>query len=80
MNTLQTLTQAYEDFHRESWQTLNQSNADVALRRLGRLTADAWPDLLEAMYVLRNKMNPLTNNQENHDRALKVLDALFKEL
>lgn len=34
------------------------------------------PHLIEAVAVLRNKMDRETNNQENHQRALVVLGAL----
>lgn len=44
--------------------------------RFAHTAYELMPDLLEAVAVLRLKMNRETNNQENHERALKVLERL----
>lgn len=75
MSQLVTLRTQHEDLMLSEW----DATAGMRYMRAHQFTETAYalmPDLLEAVAVLRNKMNPLTNDQENHNRALKVLEKL----
>lgn len=73
MTKIDTLRQAYEDLLRAEWEPGIRYNLS---HKFTRQAYELMPYLLECVAVLNNKMDPLRNNQENHIRALNVLENL----
>ncbi len=73
MTKLHDLKAAYEELLRSEWEPGIRYNLSQTFTRHAY---ELMPYLLEAVAVLNNKMDPLRNNQENHFRALNVLEHL----
>ena len=73
MTKLSDLNTAYEELLRSEWEPGIRYNQSQTFTRHAY---ELMPYLLEAVAVLHNKMNPLRNDQENHQRAIAVLDRL----
>lgn len=73
MSKLSDLNTAYEELLRSEWEPGIRYNLSQTFTRHAY---ELMPYLLEAVAVLHNKMDRKTNDQENHIRALNVLEHL----
>lgn len=73
MTKIDALRTAYEELLRSEWEPGIRYNLSQAFTRHAY---ELMPYLLEAVAVLHNKMDRKTNDQENHQRALDVLEHL----
>lgn len=73
MSKLSDLNTAYEELLRSEWEPGIRFNLS---HEFTRQAYELMPYLLECVSVLHNKMDRKTNDQENHIRALNVLEHL----
>lgn len=73
MTKIDALRTAYEELLRSEWEPGIRYNLSQTFTRHAY---ELMPYLLECVAVLHNKMDRKTNDQENHIRALNVLEHL----
>lgn len=73
--TLEDFERAYQRMLQAEWGDDPMETVE-SRTEFTRTAIELAPHFIEAVAVLRNKMNRDTNDQENHQRAVVVLEAL----